>query len=98
MSINWDEIKDYKPKRGFMYYIRRWVIDPLSTAKYWLRTHTINRYHMIDIRTPEYDWGWIDRDYAILAANFNILKEFVEKECKPPYFELVLTMPESNDV
>jgi hypothetical protein len=53
-----------------------------ETPLYWLRTHTIHRYHMIDIRSPGngYAWGWIDRSDAFLYANFAILVDFVEKE------------------
>ncbi len=51
---------------------------------YWLRTHTINRYHLIDIRDKGeghgYRWGWIDRDEVMLLACFTVLRDFVEKE------------------
>lgn len=54
----------------------------VSTALYWLRTHTYNKYHLIDCRCPHngYSWGWFDRSEIILFANMAILKEFVEKE------------------
>lgn len=49
---------------------------------YWLRTHTINRYHIVDIRSKydDYKWGWVDRDHVMLLACFKILCDFVEKE------------------
>jgi len=51
---------------------------------YWLRTHTINRYHLIDIRDKGeghgYRWGWLDRDEVMLLACFTVLRDFVEKE------------------
>ncbi len=49
---------------------------------YWIRTHTYNRYHIIDIRGAdgEYKWGWIDRDHAMFLACFKLLTEFVERE------------------
>ena len=50
---------------------------------YWLRCHTFTRYHIIDIRNDyaePYKWGWIDRDRALLLANFKILVEFMEQE------------------
>jgi hypothetical protein len=49
---------------------------------YWLRTHTVDKYHLIDIRNARngYAWGWIDRSDAFLFANFAILVAFVEKE------------------
>lgn len=55
----------------------------INEALYWIRTHTYNRYHIIDIRDTRgdyYRWGWIDADNAILLANFKILTTFVEKE------------------
>jgi hypothetical protein len=54
----------------------------LSKAWYWLRTHTYNRYHIINLKCPEngYNWGWIDPDAKMLFACFNILVDFVENE------------------
>jgi len=49
---------------------------------YWLRTHTINRYHLVDCRSPHngYSWGYCDITGKMLYANFNMLIDFVEKE------------------
>lgn len=48
---------------------------------YWLRTHIINRYHIIDIRGQgDYTWGWIDRDQAMFLACFKLLVDFCEGE------------------
>jgi hypothetical protein len=48
---------------------------------YWLRSHTVTRYHIIDISGQDnYKWGWIDRDHAMYLACFKILVDFVEKE------------------
>jgi hypothetical protein len=79
---------DYPIRFWFQFTLVNWVyqklIDPIKTMFYWIRTHTYNKYHMIDLRCPtwglEYNWGWIDRCEALLIANFQILKEFVEKE------------------
>lgn len=55
--------------------IKRW--EPL----YWLRTHTYNRYHIINISGQDgYKWGWIDRSHAMYLACFKLLEEFVELE------------------
>lgn len=51
-----------------------------NQAVYWLRTHTYNRYHFLDLRNPFYKWGWVDCDSQILYACFNILKSYVEEE------------------
>lgn len=65
------------------------VIDHISSwwhrfwgwhPAYWLRSHTFTRYHVVDGRTPEYRWGWIDRDNLMFNACFNILVDFVENE------------------
>lgn len=55
----------------------------LDTFYYWLRTHTINRYHIINIKNSvgyKYKWGWIDRSEMMLIANFKLLCDYVEKE------------------
>ena len=54
----------------------------ISHAWYWLRTHTYNRYHILSLASPQnhYEWGWIERDQAILHACFNLLKDYVEEE------------------
>lgn len=47
----------------------------------WLRAHTFNRYHIIDISGQDcYKWGWIDSDYQMELACFKILTTFVETE------------------
>lgn len=67
-------------------FIRTWFIwpvrHPVAEAWYWLRTHTVNRYHIVNLKNPRngYKWGWIDRDQAILFACFNIFQDFCEKE------------------
>lgn len=60
---------------------RAWNWKPL----YWLRCHTFTKYHMIDCRTPEYRWGWIDRSEILLLANFRVLVEFIELEKPDKY-------------
>lgn len=49
---------------------------------YWIRTHTIHRYHIIDCRNPKngYDWGWCDRDHLMWFACFKIFQDFMERE------------------
>lgn len=58
---------------------------------YYIRTHTYNKYHLIDARCPtwglEYKWGWCDRCELILIAPFQILKDFVEKELPHSYVD-----------
>lgn len=48
---------------------------------HWVRCHTWNRYHLIDIRGDgDYDWGWIDRCEAMKLACFKLLRDFVDNE------------------
>lgn len=48
---------------------------------YWIRCHTYNRYHIINISgQDDYRWGWIDRDHAMYLACFALLVDFVENE------------------
>lgn len=63
-------------------WLGRWHHRLIETPLYWLRTHTINRYHLVDLRNDacDYRWGWIDRSEAVLYACFNLLRDFVEKE------------------
>ena len=59
-----------------------WPFRHISKALYWLRAHTYNRYHMLDMRSKEndYTWGWHDRSSLILFANMALLRDFIEKE------------------
>lgn len=53
----------------------------LVGAYHWIRCHTWNRYHVIDISDQgEYDWGWVDRDHAMWLVCFKLLVDFVEFE------------------
>lgn len=65
----------------FFKYIKR----PIKSIIYWVRSHIqpSKRYHMLDIRDKisGYSYGWIDADTQMLNACFNILKNFIEKEC-----------------
>ena len=63
-------------------YWRTWPFKYISSALYWLRAHTLDRYHMLDIRDKRngYAWGWMDRSEGILFANMAILVAFIEEE------------------
>jgi hypothetical protein len=54
----------------------------LRNVTYWIRTHTYNRYHVLNLKDPRngYRWGWHDRDGLMLIACFKLLSGFVEKE------------------
>jgi len=72
----------FKRLRRWFEHHHKWPIKQIGQAVYWLRTHTYNKYHMIDCRNPRngYKWGWIDRSEVILFANMAILVEYLEKE------------------
>lgn len=50
---------------------------------YWLVSHTVRRYHKLDLRQPftdtedDYKWGWVDECNQLVFANFNILCNYV---------------------
>src|SRR5258706_14782437 len=59
------------------------ILQKIQHILYWIRAHTINKYHIIDIRKFNhnmYDWGWIDADHKILIACFNIFEDFMTNE------------------
>ena len=65
-------------------YFTRW--PRVKDVFYWLRTHTYNRYHILNLKEAEpenkdgYKWGWIDRTNALPLAAFLVLRKFVEEE------------------
>ncbi len=58
--------------------IRRLITEPY----YWLRTHTVHRYHMLNLKSPNngYAWGYCDPVNRLMYAMFAVLVDFVEKE------------------
>lgn len=64
------------------------LIDPLFQKiylrlepVYWIRAHTFDRYHVINISGIDgYRWGWSDADHRIELAMEKIFLEFYEKE------------------
>lgn len=58
------------------------VLKPLEELFYWIRTHTYNRYHLLDLRSESngYKWGYCDPTGMMLYANFAILNMFVEND------------------
>lgn len=100
---DWDEKvkKDYPVRYffaerlwpGIQRLYRRYVTD----TWYWIRCHTYNRYHVLDLRQPKkdplsYRFGWIDSDTQMVYALFNILNKFVEGELPHAY------LPSEEDV
>jgi hypothetical protein len=60
----------------------RLIERALDHVTYWLRCHTYNRYHILDMsnKTNDWDWGWKDADSQLLYATMAILVMHIEKE------------------
>jgi hypothetical protein len=47
---------------------------------WWVRYHTTDRYHILDLRHKGYPYGWRDVPEKMEMALFALLVDFVEKE------------------
>lgn len=92
-----------------LFFLRLWwsISRPFSTFHYWLVSHTIRRYHILDLRQPSsdisdadyYRYGWIDTDRRMEFALFNLLTQFMEVEWDNKYFpteEVIQSTPEDQ--
>jgi hypothetical protein len=54
----------------------------IQSMYWWVRYHTVNRYHVIDIGSKENGWtyGYSDTRELMLYAMFSLLVDFVEGE------------------
>jgi hypothetical protein len=59
----------------------------LENLWYWIRTHTYNKYHLLDLRQTEnrggeayYRWGYLDPCTALVLANFKVLERYIQEE------------------
>jgi hypothetical protein len=97
----WEDFEDEVEKKcpirfyivTFIERLFRSIWRFLCNIPYWIRTHTYNRYHIINVKQPKnspyqysYNWGWIDRCHVLPFAMFNILCDFVENEFMPQYW------------
>lgn len=83
-----DAMRDYPVRYFLSETVPMWwrvkISMNIEHAWYWLRTHTVHRYHKLDLRQPytgtddDYDWGWIDEDRQMLYACFNILVDHID--------------------
>jgi hypothetical protein len=84
-------MSEYK-KKPLWYILRQWYEDTLCTPNgifypiQWYRNFTIwysdtfiSPHNVLQIKTLKK--SWVDRDEKLLHANFQILSDFVEKEC-----------------
>lgn len=75
--------KDY-PIKYFIYYtLNYWfsrnIIKPTKDFKYYIISHTIRKYHLLDLRSKEfeYSYGWRDADTQMLLALMKIMENFI---------------------
>ena len=52
----------------------------LPSPLQWILDHAVHRYHVVDLRSKFYSGGWVDTDFRILYACFELLRQFVEEE------------------
>lgn len=100
-DLRLSEMKRKYPLRARFQKIPKFIHDHITSdfsklqeTIYFLVSHLIpsRRYHMLDLRQPRsapdqyhYRWGWLDRSQALVLANFNLLREFVEYELTSNY-------------
>lgn len=89
---DWDEyVKEHYPVRYFLaetladfikYNIWWKVSKPVGKFWYWLKCHTLPsyRFHFLDMRQPDWRYGWRDVPEKMLCAIFNLLGEYLNKE------------------
>lgn len=78
------EMKNNYPIKYFIYetfptWFNRKIIRPISDFKYYIVSHTIRKYHMLDLRNKEnnYNYGWVDADSQLLYASMAIMENFI---------------------
>lgn len=90
---NWqEETKDKHPIWWFLldtipFFISTKITMRLEHLWYWIRTHTYNRYHILDLRQKEnkggeayYRWGYLDPCTALVLANFKVLERYIAEK------------------
>lgn len=93
-DYTWDiYYKEMKDKYPIKYFLTKTVpelfgykiITPLENFKYWVVSHTIRKYHLLDIRNKEndYSYGWIDADLQLLYSVMAIMENFIIEQDTP---------------
>lgn len=65
---------------GWNYQLLWWrATRPIKDAWYWLQCHTLPSYkfHLLDLRQPDYRYGYRDPSDKMLLAMFNCLGEYL---------------------
>lgn len=89
-EIYYSEMKKDYPIKYFIYetfttWFRRKITKPISDFKYHIVSHTIRKYHLLDLRNKEndYEFGWIDADQKMLFALMKIMEDFIIEQDTP---------------
>ena len=105
----WEEYyrvcKEKYPVRYFLNEARKWLSrwPRVSDVFYWIRTHTKDKYHILNLKEAEpenkegYKWGWIDRTNALPLAAFLVLRKLVEEERPWNCSERIKKLEEEGD-
>ena len=72
-----EKLKDWWEHRRYWKISRMWY-----DLWYWIRCHTYNRYHILDMsdKTNGWDWGWQEPDSQLLYASMAIMVKHVENK------------------
>jgi hypothetical protein len=93
----YDIIKEKYPVKYFILetiprFFRKNIFNKLNRIHYYIVSHTIRRYHILDLRQPKhksmidnYSYGYCDAPEKMLYAIFNILNDFADHELKNYY-------------
>lgn len=92
-ELTWEKwrenAKNKNPVKYFFmetfFEIIRSIAFRIDRVIYFIRCHTFNKYHLLDLRQPkwgyqQYKWGYSDIVQRMIYANFNLLVEYIEKE------------------
>src|ERR1700748_548963 len=84
------EMKQDYPVKYFIYetfttWFSRKIIKPISDFKYYIISHTIRKYHLLDLRNKVngYTYGWNDADSQMLFAFMAIMENFIIEQDTP---------------
>lgn len=81
-KVHYSEMKEKYPIRYFINryiprFFKKYIIRPLDNFKYWIVSHTIRKYHLLDLRNNDYKYGWVDSDSQLLYASMAIMENFI---------------------
>jgi hypothetical protein len=72
------ELEKEDQMRSTLYVLLNDIRYKIRSLRFYIQSVLIRKDHLLDLRNQDYKYGYLDEDYRLLYANFNILKEFVE--------------------